>query len=166
MINVCNIVNDTDDDGYDDDGYDDAAHLRKVDIAPLMLWCLPYELCSKLIAIIRMRDGGTLRDRLRVFALLPFTNPFIRIGITRLQKEATEGLGGLLILRIDDYRNLLTRMIALCTGHHLEGIRVRRLWSCLAMIGLIGPLLDARIRRCTIRKTHCTLQQQQQDEQQ
>lgn len=152
---MCNTVYDTD---------DDAAHLRKVDIAPLMLRSLPYEFCSELIAIIRVRDGGTFRDRLGIVALLPFANPFVGIGITRLQKEATESLRGVLIQRIDDYRDLLTRMIALCTGHHLEGIGVRRLCACLAVIWLIGALLDARIRRCAIRKTHCALQHQ--DEQQ
>lgn len=135
-------------------------HLRKVDIAPLMLRPLPYELGTQLVSIIRVRDGGALRDCLGVVALLPFANPFIWIGITRLQKEATEGLRRVLIQCIDDHRDLLPRMIALCTGHHLKGISVSRLWSCLAMIGLIRSLLDTCICRGAIRECHCALEEE------
>lgn len=130
----------------------DPFYLREVDVASLILGRFPYELGAQFIPVIRMRYGRALGYSLGVLALHPFANPFVRAGIARLQKEATKRGGLMQLLGIDDHRDLLARMVGLRAGDHLERIRVRRLSACLAMIGLIGALLDARVGRSTVRK--------------
>jgi len=108
-----------------------------------------------------VRDGRALGNGLGVLALHPLPDPLVRMEVPCLQEESPED-GALIGVRIYNHRYLLTRVIGLGIGHNFVGIRVGRLTSGLAMIGLIGPLFHTRIRGRSIRKGYGTAHQEDQ----
>jgi hypothetical protein len=53
-------------------------------------WCLPKKDRLRFVLIVGVCDGRTLWNGFCVSALLPFSDPFVGLGVAGLQEESTE----------------------------------------------------------------------------